>query len=103
MQFEIISKNPCKYTSDEILFQVYAERNNLRKEEYEASREQFFSKGQPCFRASPLTKRYGLGIHSDGNGKVAIFGISSKSMCLHFTPKLKYLPSSNFTGRSYRS
>lgn len=74
MQFEIISKNPYKYTSDDILFKVYADRNDLTKAEYKTAREQLFSKGQPCFRASPLTKRYGFGVHSDTNEKVAIFG-----------------------------
>ena len=74
MQFEIISKNPYKYTSDDILFQVYADRNDFINTECKTEREKFFSKGQPCFRASPLTKRYGFGIHSDTNEKVAIFG-----------------------------
>jgi hypothetical protein len=74
MQFELIAKNPYKYSSDDIFFQVFADRNDLTKAEYEKAREQFFSKGQPCFRASPLTKTYGFGIHSDKNGKVALYG-----------------------------
>lgn len=78
MQFELAVKNPYKYTSDDILFQVYADRNDLTKAEYKEAREQFFSKGQPCFRASPLTKRYGFGVHSDKDGKVAIFGKETK-------------------------
>jgi len=47
------------------------------KAEWPAERERFFSKGQPCFRASPLTKRYGWGVHSDAEGKVALVGCSS--------------------------
>ena len=78
LQYEIIAKNPYKYTSDDILFQVYADRNDLTDAEYKKAREQYFSKGQPCFRASPLTKRYGFGIHYDTNGKVAIFGQETK-------------------------
>ncbi len=74
MQFELIAKNPYKYSSDDIFFQVFADRNDLTKAEYEKAREHFFSKGQPCFRASPLTKTYGFGIHSDKNGKVALYG-----------------------------
>jgi hypothetical protein len=77
MQFDILEKNPYKYTSDDVLFQVYAERNELPKEEREKAREQFFSKGQPCFRASPLTKRYGWGVHCDANGKIALYGYGS--------------------------
>lgn len=77
MQYEMIAKNPYKYTSDDILFQVFADRNELTKAEYQQAREQFFSKGQPCFRASPLTKTYGFGIHSDNNGRVALYGMET--------------------------
>jgi hypothetical protein len=77
IQFEMVSKNPYKFTSDDILFQVFADRNNLTNSEYQKAREQFFSKGQPCFRASALTKRYGWGVHYDKDGKMAIFGVES--------------------------
>lgn len=78
MQYELVKKNPYKYTSDDVFFQVYADRNDLTKEEYKKAREQFFSKGQPCFRASPLTKTYGFGVHSNTEGKIALFGMESK-------------------------
>ena len=77
MQYELISKNPHKYTSDDVLFQVFADKNNLSKADYKKAREQFFSKGQPCFRTSPLTKTYGFGIHCDSKGKVAIYGMET--------------------------
>lgn len=74
MQFDMISKNPYQYTSDDVFFQVFANKNDLTASEYEEARQQFFSKGQPCFRASPLTKRYGWGVHSNEEGKIAIYG-----------------------------
>lgn len=74
LQFEMVKKNPYKFTSDDVLFQVFATRNDLTKAEYKKARETFFSKGQPCFRASPLTKRYGWGVHYDKDGKMAIYG-----------------------------
>jgi len=77
IQFEIIIKKPYKFTSDDILFQVFADKNDLTKSEYKEAREQFFSKGQACFRASPLTKRYGWGVHYDHEGKMAIYGADS--------------------------
>lgn len=77
MQFDIISKNPYKYNSDDVFFQVYADRNDLTKAEYKKAREEFFSKGQPCFRASPLTKRYGWGVHSNAEGKIALYACES--------------------------
>ena len=77
MQYELIAKNPYRYTSDDILFQVFADRNALKEAAYRQAREQFFSKGQPCFRSSPLTKIYGFGIHCDHNGKVALYGMET--------------------------
>lgn len=78
MQYELIAKNPYQYTSDDVLFQVFADRNDLTKNEYKEAREKFFSKGQACLRASPLTKTYGFGIHNDKNGKIALFGMETK-------------------------
>jgi hypothetical protein len=79
MQFELLSKQPYKYTSDDVFFEVYAIRNDLTKTELSEARKQFFSKGQPCFRASPLTKRYGWGVHSDQDGKVALYGCETEA------------------------
>jgi len=75
LQFEMISQNPYKFTSDEILFNIYALRNNLNPSEPE--KEKYFSKGQACFRASPLVKRYGWGIHFDQNGKMALYNLDA--------------------------
>lgn len=77
MQYELLSKNPYKYTSDDILFRVFADRNDLTESEYEEARKQFFSKGQACFRASPLTKTYGFGVHNDENGKMALYALGT--------------------------
>ena len=74
MQFDMVYDNPYKYTSDDVLFQVYADRNGIKKSEQTEARKQFFSKGQACFRASPLTKRYGWGVHSDEAGRIALYG-----------------------------
>lgn len=78
MQYNMIVKNPYKFSSDDVFFQVFAERNDLTETQYEQERAIFFSKGQPCFRASPLTKRYGFGLHSDKDGKVALFAMDSE-------------------------
>lgn len=75
MQFEMISKNPYRYTSDDVIFSIHAERKSL--EQNDEQREIFFSKGQPCLRSSPLTKRYGWGVHSDGSGKIALYSVES--------------------------
>ena len=77
LQYELVSKHPYQFTSDDVFFQVFALRNDLAASEMEQARAQFFSKGQPCFRASPLTKRYGWGIHCNGEGKVALYGCNT--------------------------
>lgn len=87
MQYDIIAKSPYKYTSDDVLFQVFADRNDLTKAEYKKAREEFFSKGQACFRASPLTKTYGFGVHSDGDGKIAIYGMETPQYEKHVKDK----------------
>lgn len=77
IQFEMIFNHPYKYTSDDVLFEVFAEKNKIGDEKFISERENFFSKGQPCFRSSPLTKRYGWGVHSDAEGRIAIYGAES--------------------------
>ena len=79
LQFEILLDHPYEFTSDEVLFSVFAMRKGFSKDEMEEERQRFFSKGQPCFRASPLTKRYGWGVHSNEEGKIAIYGAETKS------------------------
>lgn len=78
IQFEILRKNPYKFTSDDVLFQVYAARNDVPENELQAARAHYFSKGQACLRASPLTKRYGWGIHNDQDGKIALYGCETE-------------------------
>lgn len=77
IQYEMISKNPYKFTSDDVLFKVFAERKDLTESELEEARKQFFSKGQACMRCSPLTKRYGWGVHNDESGKIALYACDS--------------------------
>lgn len=77
IQFEILNKNPYKYTSDDVLFEVFAKKNDLAENELIEARTAYFSKGQACFRASPLTKRYGWGVHHNEEGKIAIYGCES--------------------------
>lgn len=78
LQFEMLIDNPYKYTSDEVLFGVFAIRKEFQSYEIEEHRKAYFSKGQPCFRSSPLTKRYGWGVHSNEEGKIAIFAADSE-------------------------
>lgn len=79
IQYERISRQPYKWTSDDLLFQIYADKNELTSSEYPEARALFFSKGQPCLRTSPLAKRYGFGIHFDEAGKMAVYGLETEA------------------------
>ncbi len=78
LQHEMIAGHPYQYTSDDVIFSIYALRHDIPESEMQEARKQFFSKGQPCLRASPLSKSYGWGIHNDAQGKVAIYGVESE-------------------------
>jgi hypothetical protein len=77
MQYEMLCDKPYKYTSDEVLFQVFADRKCVKSSAFEEEKKEFFSKGQPCFRASPLTKSFGFGVHANEKGKIALYGMES--------------------------
>ena len=79
LQYEMLHRHPYKYTSDDVLFAVFAKRKGFPEEALDEQRHIFFSKGQPCFRASPLTKQYGWGVHSNDEGKIALFGVESEA------------------------
>ncbi|MBL8122421.1 hypothetical protein JNM87_06785 [Candidatus Saccharibacteria bacterium] len=70
IEFAMLDSKPYCYTSDEVLYAANGKRRGL-------SQVDFFSKGQPCFRSSPLTRRYGWGIHADADGKLAIYPVDS--------------------------
>lgn len=90
--YELICNHPYTYTSDDVIFITFAQRNHLETTDLEAERAKFFSKGQPCLRSSPLTKRYGWGIHSDKDGKVAIYPLESNTYeAYRNSPTLKHL------------
>jgi hypothetical protein len=77
LQYEMLSGNPYRYDSDDALFSVFAVRKEIPEGEWEEQRQIFFFKGQPCFRASPLTKSYGWGVHSNEEGKLALYGMET--------------------------
>lgn len=77
LQFELVLQHPYQYTSDDVLFQVHAIKNNISPTGLDAARQSFFSKGQACLRCSPLVRRYGWGFHHNAEGKVAAYGVES--------------------------
>ena len=76
--FRMIGEHPYRYTSDDVIFIVHADRHGIPTAERAAAREAFFSRGQACLRTSDLGKRYGWGIHGDAEGRVALYGVESR-------------------------
>ena len=74
IHYDLLASKPYGYTSDEVVFAAFAEKHGLEAGELDEARREFFSKGQPCLRSSPLGKRYGWGIHFDEASRVAIYG-----------------------------
>ena len=77
--YAMISSHPYEFTSDDVIFGVYADRNEIAADHRPAAREEFFAKGQACLRSSDLCKRYGWGIHADARGRVALYGVETRS------------------------
>ncbi|MDO5753655.1 DUF6157 family protein [Arthrobacter sp.] len=75
--FQLISQNPYRFTSDDVIFTVYADRAGLTESERPSAREHYFSKGRPCLRASDLGKKYGWGVHANADGHVALYAVNS--------------------------
>lgn len=69
----MLYENPYIYTSEDVLLTAFAIRKEIPKNETEKAKHILFSKGQLCFRASSLTKRFGWGIHNNAEIKIAVF------------------------------
>ena len=76
--WRMIADAPYAYTSDDVIFGVWADRQGIPDAERDDARAAFFSKGQACLRASDLGKKYGWGVHSDGEGRIALYGMETE-------------------------
>lgn len=93
MQFEMLHDHPFEHTQEEVLFQVWLARQvasgaideHLADDEVAGLKDQFFAKGQPCLRASPLTKTHGWGVIFDSDGRAAICPVESDQYQAHIS------------------
>ncbi|WP_210210450.1 DUF6157 family protein [Methylocystis hirsuta] len=79
LQYALLRGEPYSFTSDDLLFEVFARRNGIEDHKREIARAAFFSKPQACLRASPLAKQYGWGLHHDERGRVAVYGVETEA------------------------
>ena len=42
LEYELISNNPYRYTSDDVLFVVFAEKNSIPNDNFDLERQKFF-------------------------------------------------------------
>jgi hypothetical protein len=77
IQHALLSARPYGLTSDELLFEVHAQRSGLAEGERPAAWAAFFARPQACLRCSPLVKTFGWGLHHDADGRVALHGVES--------------------------
>ncbi|MGE7989176.1 DUF6157 family protein [Lysinibacillus fusiformis] len=78
IEFDLIKHNPYKYTEADVQFQTYLIKNQIESNSFDEISKQFFQKSKACFRASPLVKKYGWGIHYDDEGKLALYDVNSE-------------------------
>jgi Family of unknown function (DUF6157) len=77
LQHAIIGAAPYEMTSDDVVFEVFARRSQVGEGDRDAARAAFFSKGQPCLRASPLVKSHGYAVHADSRSRIALVAMES--------------------------
>jgi len=79
MHYDLLSEHPYEYDIDSFNFEIFCRCNDIPEAERDIYRAEFFSRGHPCMRASPLTKTHGFGAHYNGAGKIAIYPVDSKA------------------------
>ena len=81
LQYELLSEHPYRYTHDDLLFEVHVRHKAISPDELKARRKEIraelLSKPHPCLRASMLPKKYGWGVHYDGQGRIALYPVDS--------------------------
>lgn len=79
LHYDLLTDHPYEFDLDSFNFEVYCLKNHIAPEHRDAHRAEFFAKGHPCMRASPLTKTYGFGAHYDGAGRIAVYPVDSRA------------------------
>jgi hypothetical protein len=77
LHYALIAEAPYTRTSDDVIFETYARRAGIPEDDWPAARAEYFATGRACLRSSPLGKTYGWGIHSDTEGRVAVYARES--------------------------
>jgi hypothetical protein len=77
-QYRLLVKNPYEMTSEDVIFTVHANKQGIPAAERPAAREAYFAKPRACLRTSLLAKKFGWGLHSDAEGRLALVPAESE-------------------------
>lgn len=83
LQYELLDAHPYQYTHEDLLFEVHVRHKRIPPDERNSRgpeiRAELLAKPHPCLRASLLPKKYGWGIHYDGEGRIALVPMESEA------------------------
>ncbi len=81
LEYELASQ-PYAYTQKELMFEVHARHKGISEGELAERKadlqQAFYAKPTACMRASMLPKKYGWGIHFNGEGKMKLIARESE-------------------------
>lgn len=89
VQFAMLDGQPFVHTMEDVLFHSWLDRRDdidateLADDEVQAMRDEYFSTGRACLRASPLTKTHGWGVLFDSEGRAALVASESDDYQRH--------------------
>lgn len=83
LQYELLIKEPYRYTLDDLIYEVHVRHKGIPTDELTRDgvriRQELLAKSHPCMRASMLPKRYGWGVHYDADGRLALYGMETEA------------------------
>ena len=77
-QFALLAEAPYTHDQNDVLFAASVRGQDLDDDARAAARDAWFAKPQACFRASPLPKTHGWGVHADAAGRIALYGVETE-------------------------
>lgn len=60
-----------------MVFTVHADRAEIDPADRPGARDDYFSTGRPCLRASDLGEKYGWGIHANKEARIGLYAVDS--------------------------
>ncbi|HKB39826.1 MAG TPA: DUF6157 family protein [Gemmataceae bacterium] len=81
IQYELLTARPYRFTLEDLIFETHVRRAGVSKAEAQRRaaeiRAELFARPHACMRASALPKKYGWGVHYDGEGRLALYAMES--------------------------